>query len=408
MLSSAALRRQIESALEQRIPGALTPRPRVLRDVAATGLPELDTLLDGGLPVGAITELVGAQCSGRTTLALSFFAEQTHIGKAVAWVDASDALDPESAAAAGVDLNRQLWVRCGNKPIATSPRTGTKSPHTQHAPLFLKRRYAPASSAGGGGPHPRGEVHGLSQAIDAFMQPDTFARRLTQGSAASNPIARTKTQVPMAKPGYAAADVIPICTSEPEPASVPPNYADKHPKPSLAGKPPSHLNQSASPLWKALDQALRATDLLLAAGGFSAIVLDLGSTPPEFAWRIPLATWFRFRAAAERARTVLLLLTQHPCARSSAELVLRLGPTEAHAASTVLTAAGFGITIDRQRFETHNLAPTAAEEQSNTLHLVSTRRPPQRDAGLPNGLARRSGARATTWQRSAAWARGGR
>jgi hypothetical protein len=35
------------------------------------------------------------------------------------------------------------------------------------------------------------------------------------------------------------------------------------------------------------DSALRATDLLLHAGGFSAIVLDLGSIAPEYALRIP-------------------------------------------------------------------------------------------------------------------------
>ncbi|MDQ2834513.1 MAG: hypothetical protein M3Y50_12345 [Acidobacteriota bacterium] len=40
------------------------------------------------------------------------------------------------------------------------------------------------------------------------------------------------------------------------------------------------------------------TDLLLQAGGFSAIVLDLGSIAPEHVSRIPLATWFRYGAAA--------------------------------------------------------------------------------------------------------------
>ena len=49
-----------------------------------------------------------------------------------------------------------------------------------------------------------------------------------------------------------------------------------------------------------LDQALRVADLLLQAGGFSAIVIDMGSVAPEFALRVPLATWFRHRAAAER------------------------------------------------------------------------------------------------------------
>ena len=33
--------------------------------------------------------------------------------KVCAWIDVSNALHPESAAAAGVDLSRLLWVRCG-------------------------------------------------------------------------------------------------------------------------------------------------------------------------------------------------------------------------------------------------------------------------------------------------------
>ena len=62
-------------------------------------------------------------------------------------------------------------------------------------------------------------------------------------------------------------------------------------------------------LWSRLDHALRATDLLLAAGGFRAIVLDMGDVPPEQARRVPLATWYRFRLQAEKSRTLLLLLT---------------------------------------------------------------------------------------------------
>ena len=60
-----------------------------------------------------------------------------------------------------------------------------------------------------------------------------------------------------------------------------------------------------------MEQALRVTDLLLQAGGFGAIVLDMGSLAPEHVTRIPLATWFRYRAAAERTQASVLLLTQY-------------------------------------------------------------------------------------------------
>ena len=113
MSSAAILRHQIEASLANRIPSALTPAPRTIRPVAPTGIQAVDELLEGGLPLGAITEVVGPECSGRTSFALSFLARITQAEKVCAWIDVSDTLDPESAAAVGVDLSRFLWVRCG-------------------------------------------------------------------------------------------------------------------------------------------------------------------------------------------------------------------------------------------------------------------------------------------------------
>ena len=77
MRSAAQIRNQIETALAERIPAALTPSPRMSRAITATGIQSVDALLEGGLPVGAITESVGPECSGRTSLALSFVAGMT-------------------------------------------------------------------------------------------------------------------------------------------------------------------------------------------------------------------------------------------------------------------------------------------------------------------------------------------
>ena len=123
--------------------------------------------------------------------------------------------------------------------------------------------------------------------------------------------------------------------------------------------------QAPSSPWQALDQALRATDLLLQSGGFRSIVLDLGSTRPEFAWRIPLATWFRFRAACERTRVSLLLLTQHPCARSSAELVVRLHTGSMEAQSKVMAGIRYRAKTERSR---------SGESRGR---IVPIRKPPQ-------------------------------
>jgi recombination protein RecA len=113
MSSANAIRIQIETSLSLRIPSALSPAPKVLRPTSSTGIPSIDDLLDGGLPVGALTEMVGPECSGRTSLALSFLARLTQAGKVCAWIDVSNSLRPESVAAAGVGLHHLLWVRCG-------------------------------------------------------------------------------------------------------------------------------------------------------------------------------------------------------------------------------------------------------------------------------------------------------
>ncbi len=112
MPTAAALRLEIEHALECRFPAALTPAPQSIREVAVTGIAAVDELLHGGLPAGAISELTGATSSGRTSLALRFVAQRTAEARACAWVDVNDAFDPESAAANGVQLRRLLWVRC--------------------------------------------------------------------------------------------------------------------------------------------------------------------------------------------------------------------------------------------------------------------------------------------------------
>ena len=85
-------------------------------EMASSGIPALDALT-GGLPRGCLTELCGPASSGRTTVLLAALAAATRRGEFCALIDASDALDPHSAAATGIDLDRLLWVRCdGNSP----------------------------------------------------------------------------------------------------------------------------------------------------------------------------------------------------------------------------------------------------------------------------------------------------
>jgi hypothetical protein len=340
MTSASALRLQIESILAHRIPSALTPAQKMTRPAAATGIEPLDAVLYGGLPAGAISELVGPECSGRTSVALSFLARITQTGKVCAWIDVSNALDPISAAAAGVDLARLLWVRCGVSQINVA--------HTKHDFVLPEKYYVPPPAkkglhGGGFGSHPRNEVKGLSQAVVSLLQQEAIAPRCAEPQRRARPRQQTF------EPGYKIAST-------------------------------GHAYRSPKPLSR-IEQALRATDLLLQGGGFSAVVLDMGGLAPEFVSRVPLATWFRYRAAAERTQSSILLLTQYGCAKSSAELLLRLEPAEALCdETTIFTGIKPCVVVARQRFT-----------QATNSNLVPLRKPQQR-------------VHAASWQSRTTWA----
>jgi hypothetical protein len=68
-------------------------------------------LVDRLLRQGAMTELVGPLSSGRTSALTHCLRAVTRGGGLAALVDADHAFDPRSAAAAGVELRRVLWVR---------------------------------------------------------------------------------------------------------------------------------------------------------------------------------------------------------------------------------------------------------------------------------------------------------
>src|SRR6202795_2965943 len=83
-------------------------------EMVSSGIPQLDSLT-GGLARGCLTEICGTASSGRTSVLLFALACATQRGEICALVDASDAFDPASAAAAGMEMSRLLWVRCGEK-----------------------------------------------------------------------------------------------------------------------------------------------------------------------------------------------------------------------------------------------------------------------------------------------------
>ena len=366
--TAADLRQQLEQDLAHRVPSALSPRERLVCERISVGLGTMDDLLGGGIPLGAITELVGEEGSGRTSFATALLARTTGAGGVCAWVDVADVLDPLGVASSGVDLQRLLWVRCGAKQGSNPSKAPVQEPGSVHPAREAEVSGAgPRAQQGGcGSPHPRSEARGMSEAVSALLQAQPRSSALPlkrQDRSIGTPSAPNRSLPSRSSDREEQVDTDRLPPRRGEQLAKNSRSAERQmpPRPQ-AGAPAqaSGLSHSQGTVatgpgrakrgWAALDQALRATDLLLQSGGFSLLVLDLGSTSPEMSWRIPLATWFRFRAACERTRTSLLLLTQHPCARSSAELVLRLGTGRLEAQGTVLTGMIFNAELERQRF----------------------------------------------------------
>ncbi|HJO37332.1 MAG TPA: hypothetical protein QF650_01880 [Vicinamibacterales bacterium] len=170
-------------------------------DLAPTSISALDAELGGGLPRGELSEIVGARSSGRTGTLCAALAAATSRGELAALVDTLDQFDPESAAAAGIDLSRLLWIR---------------------------------------------------------------------------------------------------------------------------GRPGSR-DEGA---WRAVNRALKALGLLLHAGGFGVVALDLGDLPERTLRRIPFTTWIRLPRAIEGRPTACVLVGDRPIARSAGGMTLRLQPVE--------------------------------------------------------------------------------
>jgi len=192
--------------LDRTLTTALPLERRDASALLATDVAALDACLRGGLPRGQLSEIAGPPSSGRTTLALQTMAASTRRGEIAAFVDTFDRFDVASAAAAGIDLDRLLWIR------------GSSGPPE-------------------GGPH----NHLWSAGPDGFI-----------------------------------------------------------------------------------NRALKALNLVLQAGGFACVVLDLADAPPAALTRIPYTTWLRVPRIIEGHDTACLLLTPQPLARSAGGLTLVL------------------------------------------------------------------------------------
>ena len=186
-MKAALSKAELQSNIASRFGDAFKIQQKPVVETLSTGVDEIDALT-GGLPRGALSELSGPASSGRTSLMFSMLAHATTHEETCALVDTNDAFAPTAAAAAGIDFDRLLWVRCAGN----------------------------------------------------------------------------------------------------------------------------------------LEHAFKATDLLLHAGGFGLVILDLGDVPGKDARRIISSWWYRFRRTVEDRPTVITVISEEACTRSCAALTLEL------------------------------------------------------------------------------------
>jgi len=108
VLESALRARKLERTLTTTLPSWEWTDPASLLPL---DVPLVDACLRGGLPRGQLSEFSGPGSCGRMTLLLQLMSAATQRGEIVALIDTCDRLDEASAAAAGVDLDRLLWIR---------------------------------------------------------------------------------------------------------------------------------------------------------------------------------------------------------------------------------------------------------------------------------------------------------
>jgi hypothetical protein len=162
------------------------------------------------------------------TLLLQLMAAATRRGEIAALVDTLDCFDVASAAAAGVDLDRLLWIRGADSGL------GARGSETQH----------------------------------------------------------TRTQ----------------------------NVRSRN----MESRIPDRESRIPSSVDRAIDRALKALNLVLQAGGFGIVAIDLADVPAVTLRQIPFTTWPRVQRVIEGSDTACVLVTPEPLARSAGGLTLSL------------------------------------------------------------------------------------
>lgn len=73
-----------------------------------------------------------------------------------------------------------------------------------------------------------------------------------------------------------------------------------------------------------VDRALKALNLVLQAGGFGVVAIDLADAPASAVRAIPFTTWLRVQRTIEGTDTACVIVGSQPLGRSAGGLTLRL------------------------------------------------------------------------------------
>ena len=342
-VSAAVLKREIESKLVDRVPAALSPMVQAVPRLLPTGNAALDVLLGGGFPLSSLCEVTGPECSGRSAIALSLLATASH-ESACAYIDVSDTWSPHSAAATGVLLENVLWVRF----VSSPEQPDLASDRSFSPPADNGREQQQLNQQNCGGPHPRGEIKGLAPALEQMLFLKEERRRRKMEGTPGYP------NQPLSL-GEASADQVQWeqfnsrKVDDRDPLRQLDRAAAEAARQRAAATPVQNRREQHKRTWNLLDRALRTTDQVLQAGGFRVVVLDLASLPIEQVQRIQSSTWWRYQKAAKHSDAIFLVLTQTPCARSSAACALECSPGGTPRISGVLSSARHITQIARQR-----------------------------------------------------------
>lgn len=93
-------------------------------------------------------------------------------------------------------------------------------------------------------------------------------------------------------------------------------------------------------------RALRAADLIIRAGGFGIVALDLADLPATLLQRVPSSSWLRIAHANEGRDTVCILVADAPLARSPRGVSVRLTATPRWHGGSVQSRRLDGLDID--------------------------------------------------------------